>query len=131
VRIAYLSLVVGMPLLAAAQTDSPRRLEPEKTIERTLTSGSSDSDTLDLQVGDLVTYVISDLKIASPAHVAPAPDPNESARLKGLSTGTDVAAFWKEIGPEGRPKARSAASKRSATRTSSRRRSPGIPRTVD
>jgi hypothetical protein len=159
---AYLSLIISIPWLVAAQTDSPHRLEPEKTIERTLTGGSSDSYTLDLHLGDLValkitdkgqdvilsvfgpagdlnrafssegmgggtirffavragswrvrvaarskdtpaTYVISDLKISSPLHVAPPPDPNESARIKGLRTGADVAAFWKEIGPEGSP----------------------------
>jgi enterochelin esterase-like enzyme len=161
-RIAYLSLIISIPWIVAAQTDPPHRLEPEKTIERTLTGGSSDSYTLDLHLGDLValkitdkgqdvilsvfgpagdlnrafssegmgggtirffavragswrvrvaarskdtpaTYVISDLKITSPLHVAPPPDPNESARIKGLKTGADVAAFWKEIGPEGSP----------------------------
>jgi enterochelin esterase family protein len=149
-------------LLIVAQTDSPQRLEPEKTVERTLSAGSFDSYALDLHFGDLVslkvtgkgqdvilsvfgpagdlsrafssevvnggtvrffaaragswrlrvtarskaspaTYSISELKITSAPNVAPPPDPDESARIKGLKTSADVAAFWKETGPEGSP----------------------------
>ncbi len=145
-----------------AQTESPQRLEPEKTVERTLGAGSSDSFVLDLHLGDLVslkltgkgqdvilsvfgpegdlsrafsseivggdtirfmatqagtwrlraaarskdspvTYSISGLKIASAPNMASPSDPNESARIKGLKTGVDIARFWKEIGPEGSP----------------------------
>ena len=49
------------------------------------------------------TYSISELKIIPAPNVAPPPDTNQSARIKGLKTSADVAAFWKEIGPEGSP----------------------------
>jgi len=58
-RTACLSLLVSLPLLAVAQPDSPQRLEPDKTVERTLSAGSSDSYALDLHTGDLVSLKLT------------------------------------------------------------------------
>jgi hypothetical protein len=58
-RVACLSLIVALPLLVVAQTHSPQRLEPEKTVERTLSPGSSDSYALDLHLGDLVSLKVA------------------------------------------------------------------------
>ena len=161
-RNTYLFLGVSLPLLVGAQIDSPQRLEPDKTVERTLSAGSSDSYTLDLHLRDLVSlkvtgkgqdvilsifgpagdlnrafssevqnngtirflassraglwrllvkarskdsaaaYSISGVKITR-ASTAPPHVPDESPRIKAVKTSADVAAFWKEIGPEGSP----------------------------